>query len=279
MKITITLILKLICITSFSQYNNIILITTFYKKGVGVNTSMELSLSKDKKFIEETKALSCTDRKRSTNKIEGTYKIDQNKLILTPQRLSFFDFNGIHTELEGVDTIIKNSQFISTYYIINYNNVILLFQEGNKNYLNDFIEISNKINEKNNIIEIDNIWKNMNNSIKVGNDLSKNFPDTWKDYILTKPLNGKIINSRIIKTEERVKYSLQDDNSKYLYELNIGLKDGIRKGMKLYPITKNSNSCELIIIETFSNTSKGYIRAYQEIDCKSYTEYSSKREY
>jgi len=252
----------------------------FYKEGPGVNVSVTLTLSNDFTFVEHTKAMSCVDRSMSTNTISGVFMIVKNKLFLTPTKLLFYDFQGNYTKIEGTDSILKaNILFIKEYQIIKYQDLILLLNDSipAHNYTNDFIDIANAINKKDNNANIDDKWKNKDeNSITVGKDIVNSFPFPWNEYILNKPIVGKVIKTKKINKEDKTNYKYLDEKSTYLYTLDVGEDSGIRKGMKLYTKGKKDCSCELIILEVDNKQCIGFIRKWQESACLKIEEFSTK---
>jgi hypothetical protein len=264
--------------TGFSQIENNNNAVIFYKQGIGVNVTMELTLSKDMTFIEYTQALSCVDRSMATNTISGTFTINKNKLKLTPSKEIYFDFKGNCTKTEGTDAITKSCSYITEYKIIKYKDLTLLLYDNNSslNNMNDFIDIANAINKKDSEAEIRYIWKNTDNSIMVGKDISSSFPPPWNDYILSKPLIGKVITAKQVIKEDKAQYKYLDPGSKYIYTLDIGKEAGIRDRMLLYAKGKNSCLCEFIVLAVEDKQCRGFIRQYQEEDCKKNMEYSTK---
>jgi hypothetical protein len=252
----------------------------FYKKGPGVNVSVTLTLYKDFTFVEHTMAMSCIDRSSSTNTISGIFMMDKNELFLKPKKLLFFDFQGNYTKIEGTDSILKaNILFIKEYQIVKYQDLIVLLNDSIPayNYTNDFIYIANAMNKKDTNVNIDDIWKNKDeNSITVGKDIANSFPFPWNEYILNKPIVGKVIKTKIVNKEDKKLYKYLDNESKYLYTLDVGEDSGIRKGMKLYAKGKNNCSCELIIFEIAKKNSLGFVRQWQEDNCKKIDEFSTK---
>lgn len=252
----------------------------FYKKGIGINVSVELTLSKDMTFVEQTLALSCIDRSTSTNTISGVFSFDSNNLILTPQKQLFYDFQGNCLKLEGTENILKeNPLFLTKYKIVKYQNLILLLNDSisSSNFSNDFIDIANAINKKDGEVNIEYFWKNKDDhSITVNKDISTSFPGPWNEYILNQPLKGKTISLTNISKEDKIRAIFQGIPPKYLFSLDIGKESGVRKGMKFYARGKNECLCEMIIIEINENDCKGFIRQYQEEECKNILEFGTK---
>jgi len=240
---------------------------------------MTLTLTKDFTFTEHTKALSCVDRSISSNTISGTFKISKNRLILTPKKLLYYDFQGNCSKLEETDTIIKSGCFITEYKIVKYKDLILLLNDftNTGNYPNDFIDIANSINRKDSNTEIRYIWKNVdNNSITVGKDIADSFPPPWNEYILIKPIVGKVIASNRVCKVDKAQYKYLDPASKYIFTLDIGKEAGIREKMRLYAQGENVCFCEFIILAVEAKQCKGFVSQFQEKNCIKNMEYSTK---
>ncbi len=278
--ITVFVLFNFIISIGFSQIESNFKTMIFYKQGIGVNVSMTLSLNSDFTFVEHSEAQSCVDRSSASNTISGVFKLEKNKIILTPNQLLYYDFQGNPLKIEGMDAILKSSLFFTEYEIVKYKDLILLLYDSttSSRYTNDFINIANDINKKDGETEIRYIWSNKNvNSFKVDKEIVKKFPPPYNEYIINKPIIAKVIKTKTVSNEDKYKYKYKylDDNNKYIYTLNIGKEDGIRNGMILYANGKNNCLCELIILEAESNQSIGFILQYQEEDCNKNTKYST----
>jgi hypothetical protein len=240
---------------------------------------MKLTLNENKTFIEHTDAMSCVDRSMATNTISGTYIIENKRIKLVPTNQLYYDYQGNPLKVVGTNEILKkNTLFIDEYDIVFYNNLLLLLYDSttSSRYTNDYINIANAINKNNGNTEIDYIWKNNDDdAYKVGKDLADCFPSQWNDYILTKPITANVIKTRISTSTDKKKYTYLDNNSKYLFIMDAGIEDGIRKGMNLYATGKNNCLCELVIIDVGKGQSKGYIGQWQEENCNTCKEFST----
>jgi hypothetical protein len=265
----------------FSQSESIPSSLTFYKKGAGVNVSMKLTLSENKTFTEHTDALSCVDRSMATNTISGTYILEKKRIKLIPTNQLYYDYQGNPLKVIGTNEILKkNTLFIDEYDIVFCKKLILLLNDSTTSgrYTNDFIDIANAINKNNGNTEIDYIWKNKDDdAYKVDKDLADCFPPQWKNYILTNPITANVIKTRISTSADKKKYTYLDNNSKYLFTLDVGEEAGIREGMILYATGKNDCLCELIILETEKKQSVAYIRQWQENSCEKLTKFSTNK--
>lgn len=256
-------------------------IDVFYKKGIGVNVTHKLTLLDDSTYVEQTKAVSDVDRRMATTTISGTYHIAGNKLKLMPSEELSFDYRGNHRKTIVTDSVLKKSYYFALHYeIVNYKDLVLLLNDSiyYGRCSNDFIDIANSINEHDGKDEMCYIYRNADNSsFTVDKNISASFSSPWNEYILDSPVNGKVIDMKKADSADRAHYKYLYMYSENIFTLDIGTTDGIRNGMKLYSIGKDTCSCEMIIMEVWEKQCKGYLAPLYETNCLSAVDYSTKR--
>lgn len=255
--------------------------SVFYKKGIGVNVTKKITLNDDSTYVENTRAISDVNLHMATSTISGKYNLAENKLMLIPLEQFSTDFQGNHKKTVVTDSVLKKSYYLALKYeIVKYNDLVLLLNDSiyPGDYSNDFIDIANSINEHDGKDEMYYIYRNADNSsFAADKDISASFSSPWKEYILDAPVKAKVTGIIKADSDDRLHYEYLYIYSEYIFTLDIGTTDGIRNGMKLYSIGKDSCSCEMTIMETEKNQSKAYLVPAYETNCMSAVEYSTKR--
>jgi hypothetical protein len=253
----------------------------FYKKGIGVNVTHQLTLNNDSIYSETIRIVSDVNRSMATSTYSGKYKIVQDKLLLNPRELLSYDFQDNPMKTEITDSILRKSHYLALRYdIIKYKNLVLLLNDSTYDgrYSNDYTDIANAINEHDGKDELYYIYRNADNSsFTVDKDISASFPSPWNEYILDKAVKGKVTGIKKADANDRSFYKYMYIYSEYIFTLDIGTTDGIKNGMNLYSTGKDSCSCVMTIMEAEKDQSKAYLAPAYETNCMSAVEYSTKR--
>jgi len=246
-------------------------IDEYFKDGPGVNATSRLSLFSDSTFIQELKVVSCVERITAGSYIKGKYFIKGSKLLLSPESIIEEDFKGHLKKYNKGDTLWNLNFFQKEYTIINYNSLSILIA-GDR----DFIEIVNGLNETDSSAYIGDLFKNNGYASEyVYRDIKDNLPDLWKDYILKSPVRCNVISMRIPDDAEKQTSTVLRYAGR-VYVLDAGTDMGLKEGMALYPDSKSSGTCNIIVFKTQKGQSEAFEPEYFNEFCSEYKNFCTR---
>lgn len=179
------------------------------------------------------------------NEIHGKYQIIGDTLELKNE--NFYQKNYGEEQLYLIKTGKEN--LIIKYEIIDLGEAKYLYDSRadlalNKEKYSNLISIAKEINKTGKAqVNRSGIWIT-SKKLVVDKSIKENYPDLIKDYILSKPIDVKIIEK-----EEK------EDN---IVKLDKGNKDNLKVDFDLYPKAKE-HSCVIKIISLQDHSSKGII--------------------
>jgi len=242
----------------------------FYRSGF--NNGGRITLYEDGTFIKTETATSCVmdnGLKTSKNELRGRYRIDNNKLLFSPEIQITKGYED-SIETTSLPDISKSSTFKLSYSIIEYDSVNFLFANQTENiatpsyylrFQNHFLFIAYELNKTDSIaFPFREMWRDIKTSkrpVTFKKDIKEIFPEEYKDHILENPIEARVIE----KKEVSFTNPYRERNprlKKYEITFNKGWKQGIKPEMIFYPKGNNNYKCQVIIKNVFEQSCEGY---------------------
>ncbi len=241
MKFYLTLFFLFYSLSSFCSWNDCIIGNYEYKDGF--NKATFLSLNEDFTFSNEVQTTTCTEIGFKSERFEGKYVIEGNKVIFYPS--NFIKINVTEFEEDTVKAAYDKSihHFRDTLFVVYDDENFFLLSNQEIDFYNrvskdtDFKELGDLINGGRAYPTNYLFWTKNNNCDLTSKTLKEQLPKEWQDYLLDNFLDAKVINMEIVDGMINDKNSVgknKYEGTKSIVTIDKGKNAGVKKGMKFY---------------------------------------------
>lgn len=245
MKFYLTLFFLLYSLSAFANWNDCIIGKYEYKSAF--NKATFLSLNEDFTFFNEVQTTIDTEIGFSSERFEGKYVIEEDKVIFYPSHL--IKINVTEFEEDTIKIVYDKSIhfFRDTLFMVYDDENIFLLSNKDVDFYNhisednDFMKLCDLINGGKQNTPNALFWTKKNNCDLPSKSLREQLPKEWKDYLLDDFLDAKVIKMEIVDGLINDKNSVGNnkyEGTKSIVTIDKGKNAGVKKGMKFY--VKNS---------------------------------------
>ncbi len=241
MKFCFTLFFLLYSFSAFANWNDCIIGNYEYKEDF--NKATFLSLDEDFTFSNEVQTTTCTEIGFKSERFEGKYVIEGNKVIFYPSKCT--KINVTEFEEDTVKTVYDKSihTFRDTLFVVYYDeNIFLLSNQEIDSYNHisketDFMKLYDLINGGKQNSPNSFFWTKKNNCDLPSKSVREQLPKEWKDYLLDTFLDAKVIKMEIVDgmiNNKNLVGKNKYEGTKSIVTIDKGKNAGVKEGMKFY---------------------------------------------